>query len=50
MTISVIITRDFEHLSEVAAEIVKEIIVQTLKKKKRIHFWASHRKFTYRYV
>jgi len=38
MTINVIITRDFEHLSEVAAEIVKEIIVQTLEKKKEFIF------------
>jgi len=38
MTISVIITRDFDHLSEVAAEIVKEIIIQTLEEKKEFIF------------
>jgi len=34
MTISVIITRDFDHMSEVVAEIVKETIIQTLEEKK----------------
>ena len=38
MTINVIITRDFEHLSEVAAEIVKDIIIQTLGEKKEFIF------------
>ena len=38
MTISVIIARDFEHMSEVAAEIVKEIIIQTLEEKKEFIF------------
>ncbi|MHA1932735.1 MAG: 6-phosphogluconolactonase, partial [Promethearchaeota archaeon] len=38
MTISVIITRDFDHMSEVAAEIVKEIIIQTLEEKKEFIF------------
>lgn len=33
MTISVIITRDFDHMSKVAAEIVKKIIIQSLKEK-----------------
>ncbi|MHA1989083.1 MAG: 6-phosphogluconolactonase [Promethearchaeota archaeon] len=38
MTIKVIITRDFNHMSEVAAEIVKEIILQTLEEKKEFIF------------
>jgi len=38
MTIKVIITRDFDHLSEVAAEIVKKIIIQTLEAKKEFIF------------
>ncbi|MHA1992509.1 MAG: 6-phosphogluconolactonase [Candidatus Hodarchaeales archaeon] len=38
MTIRVIITRDFDHLSKVAAEIVKKIIIQTLEEKKEFIF------------
>ncbi|MBY8984993.1 MAG: 6-phosphogluconolactonase [Candidatus Lokiarchaeota archaeon] len=38
MTISVIITRDFDHMSEVAAEIVKENIIQTLEEKNEFIF------------
>jgi glucosamine-6-phosphate deaminase len=38
MTIKVIITRDFDHMSEIAAEITKEIIIQTLEKKKDFIF------------
>ena len=38
MTINVIIARDFNHMSEVAAEIVKEIIIQTLEEKKEFIF------------
>jgi len=38
MTISVIITRDFDHMSEVAAELVKKIIIQTLEEKKEFIF------------
>jgi len=38
MTINVIITRDFDHMSEVAAEIVKETIIQTLEAKKEFIF------------
>jgi len=38
MTIKVIITRDFDHMSEVAAEIVKETIIQTLEAKKEFIF------------
>ncbi len=38
MTINVIIARDFNHMSEVAAEIVKEIIKQTLEEKKEFIF------------
>ncbi len=34
MPIKVIITKDFEHMSEIAAGIVKEIIIQTLKNQK----------------
>jgi glucosamine-6-phosphate deaminase len=34
MPIQVIVTRDFDHMSEVAADIVKKDIVQTLRKKK----------------
>jgi len=34
MTIKVIVTRDFEHMSEVAAGIVKKYIIQQLRKKK----------------
>ena len=34
MTIKVIITKDFNHMSEIAAEIVKDQIIQTLKNKK----------------
>ncbi|MBY8990361.1 MAG: glucosamine-6-phosphate deaminase [Candidatus Lokiarchaeota archaeon] len=33
MTISVIITRNFDHMSKAAAEIVKKIIIQSLKEK-----------------
>ena len=38
MTISVIITRDFDHMSEIVAEIVKESIIQTLEEKKEFIF------------
>ena len=38
MTINVIIARDFNHMSEVAAEIVKETIIQTLEEKKEFIF------------
>jgi glucosamine-6-phosphate deaminase len=38
MTIKVIITKDFNHMSEVAAGIVKEIIIQTLKEKDEFIF------------
>ncbi len=38
MTISVIITKDFDHMSEVAAEIVKDVIIQTLGEKKEFIF------------
>ena len=38
MTISVIITRDFDHMSKVAAEIVKKIIIQSLKEKNEFVF------------
>ncbi|TES93975.1 MAG: 6-phosphogluconolactonase [Promethearchaeota archaeon] len=38
MTINVIITRDFDHMSEVVAEIVKEAIIQTLEAKKEFIF------------
>ncbi|TFF98327.1 MAG: 6-phosphogluconolactonase [Promethearchaeota archaeon] len=38
MTIKVIITKDFDHMSEIAAGIVKDIIVQTLKDKKEFVF------------
>ncbi|GAG03258.1 unnamed protein product, partial [marine sediment metagenome] len=38
MTINVIIARDFNHMSEVAAEIVKEIIIQKLEEKKEFIF------------
>lgn len=34
MPIKVIITKDFEHMSEITAGIVKEIIIQTLKNQK----------------
>lgn len=33
MTIKVIITKDFNHMSEIAAVVVKDIIIQTLKEK-----------------
>ncbi len=38
MTINVIIARDFNHMSEVAAEIVKKTIIQTLEEKKEFIF------------
>jgi glucosamine-6-phosphate deaminase len=38
MTIKVIITRDFNHISEVAAKIVKDTIIQTLKEKDEFIF------------
>ncbi len=38
MTIKVYITRDFDHMSETAAGIVKENIVQTLKEKEEFVF------------
>jgi len=38
MTINVIIARDFNHMSEVATELVKEIIIQTLEEKKEFIF------------
>ncbi|MBP8744010.1 MAG: glucosamine-6-phosphate deaminase [Syntrophorhabdus sp.] len=36
MPIEVVITNDFEHLSKVAAEIVKKILVEFLKRKKEV--------------
>ena len=38
MTIKVIVTKDFDHMSEIAAGIVKDMIVQTLKDKKEFIF------------
>ncbi|MHA2006369.1 MAG: 6-phosphogluconolactonase [Promethearchaeota archaeon] len=38
MTIKVIVTRDFDHMSEVAAEIVKDNIIQTLGEKNEFIF------------
>jgi len=38
MTIKVIITRDFDHMSEIAAEIVKDLILKILKKKEELVF------------
>jgi glucosamine-6-phosphate deaminase len=38
MTIKVIITKDFNHMSEIAASIVKDVIVQTLKEKEEFVF------------
>jgi glucosamine-6-phosphate deaminase len=38
MTIKVIVTKDFEHMSEIAAGIVKEIILETLKEKQEFIF------------
>jgi len=38
MTIKVIITKDFDHMSEIAAGIVKDKILQTLKDKKEFVF------------
>ena len=38
MTIRVIITRNFDHMGEVAAEIVKDSIIQTLGEKKEFIF------------
>jgi len=38
MTIKVIVTKDFDHMSKIAAGIVKDIIVQTLKDKKEFVF------------
>ncbi|TFF94869.1 MAG: 6-phosphogluconolactonase [Promethearchaeota archaeon] len=38
MTIKVIITRDFDHMSEVAAEIVKDLILKILKEKEELVF------------
>jgi len=38
MTIKVIIAKDFNHLSEVAAGIVKDIIIQTIKEKNEFVF------------
>jgi len=38
MTISIIITRDFDHMSEVVAEIVKKTIIETLEVKKEFIF------------
>jgi len=38
MPINIIVTKDFEHMSEVAAEIVKETIIQTFKEKKEFIF------------
>ncbi|KKM86725.1 hypothetical protein LCGC14_1276150 [marine sediment metagenome] len=38
MTIRVIITKDYDHMSEVAGEIVKEIIILTLEEKKEFIF------------
>ena len=36
MPIEVVITNDFEHLSKVAAEIVKKKLVELLKRKKEV--------------
>ena len=38
MTISVIITKDYDHMSEVAAKIVRKRIIQILKEKKEFIF------------
>jgi len=38
MTIKILITKDFDHMSEIAAGIVKDIIVQTLKDKNEFVF------------
>ncbi len=38
MTIKIIITRDFDHMSETAAGIVKNIIIQTLNEKEEFVF------------
>ena len=38
MTIKVIITKDFNHMSEIAAGVVKDIIIQTLKEKEEFVF------------
>ncbi|MFO7794508.1 MAG: 6-phosphogluconolactonase [Promethearchaeati archaeon] len=38
MTIKVIITRDFDDMSEVAAEIVKDLILKILKEKEKLVF------------
>ena len=38
MTIKVIITKDFNHMSEIAAGLVKDIIIQTLKEKEEFVF------------
>ena len=38
MTIKVIITKDFNHMSEIAAVVVKDIIIQTLKEKEEFVF------------
>ena len=38
MTIKVIITKDFNHMSEIAAGVVKDIIIQTLKEKEEFIF------------
>ena len=43
MTTSVIITRDFDHMSKVAAEIVKKIIIQSLKEKNEFVFGLATR-------
>jgi len=38
MTIKVIITKDFNHMSEIAAVVVKDIIIQTLKENEEFVF------------
>jgi len=38
MTIKVIVTKDFDHMSEIAANIVKELITEILKIKKELIF------------
>lgn len=48
MPIRVVVTRDFDHMSKVAGDLVKKDIGQTLRKKEGICPGPGHGEFTYR--
>ena len=50
MPIKILITNNFEHLSKVAADIVKKKLIELLKDKKGDCFRARYREFADRLV